>query len=78
MLVNSNLAAPQAELVNAPDYLNDAFIEKLWYEFDEQVTREQIRHVAAEVAGQFKDATVTTFIPIFIYRETYEKLRSGV
>ena len=56
-------------------FLNEALVEKIWFELDEQATREQIRQAAAKVAAQFQDATITTFIPIFIYRHTCEKLK---
>lgn len=56
-------------------HFNDTLIEKIWFELNERVSHEQIRRAAAEVALQFQHATVTTFIPIFIYRQTYEKLK---
>ncbi len=56
-------------------FLNEALVEKIWFELDEQATREQIRQAATEVAAQFKGAAITTFIPIFIYRHTCEKLK---
>lgn len=55
--------------------LSETLIEKIWFQLDEQASREQIRRAAAEVAHQFQNATVTTFIPIFIYRQAYEKLK---
>jgi hypothetical protein len=74
--VNPPLSEP--EIVNGADYLNEALIEKLWHELSGQATREQIRQVAVEVATQFQNATVKTFIPVFVYRQTYEKLKSGL
>lgn len=67
-----------AEIItNDVSYLvNDTLIEKIWCDLDKQITRKQIRQVALEVAADFRSATITTFIPIFIYRRTVEKLRN--
>ncbi len=77
MLTPHNSITVEAEPLNGDHYLDETLIEKMWQELDEQVTREQIRLTATQVAAQFEDATVTTFIPVFVYRETYEKLKKG-
>lgn len=77
MLTLHNPITVETEPLNGTDYLDEALIEKMWHELDEQVSREQIRLMATQVAAQFEDATVTTFIPVFVYRETYEKLKKG-
>lgn len=71
------LNSTSAVAAQLPDghYLSETLIEKIWFQLDEQTSREQIRRAAAEVAHQFQNATVTTFIPIFVYRQTYEKLK---
>jgi hypothetical protein len=61
--------------LDATDYLSDILIEKLWHDLHEQVSREQIRQVATQVFAQFQNAKVTNFLPIFIYRQTFEKLK---
>ncbi len=77
MLIQVSPTLSKIETVNVANYLNNTLIEKIWYELDERVTREQIRQVAAEVSAQFQNATVATFIPIFIYRQTCEKLKTN-
>lgn len=57
-------------------FVNDTLIEKIWCDLDKQITRKQIRQAALEVAADFRSATITTFIPIFIHRRTVEKLRN--
>ncbi|MCB0195443.1 MAG: hypothetical protein KDJ65_26075 [Anaerolineae bacterium] len=57
-------------------FVNDALIEKIWCDLDKQITRKQIRQAALEVAADFRNATITTFIPIFVHRRTIEKLRN--
>ena len=56
------------------NYVEDQLIEKIWCDLGKQLTHEQIRQVALEVAAEFRDATVTTFVPIFIHRLTLERL----
>ena len=46
---------------NTVNYLNEALIEKIWHDLDEQVSCE-IRQIAAEVAVKFQNATVGTFL----------------
>ncbi|HRV92702.1 MAG TPA: hypothetical protein P5526_11105 [Anaerolineae bacterium] len=57
------------------NYVNDQLIEKIWCELGKQNSYEQIHQAALEVAAEFRDAAITTFIPIFIHRRTLEKLR---
>jgi len=54
--------------------VDDLLIEKIWHDLGKQITREQIRQVALEVAAEFQEARITTFVPIFIHRLTYERL----
>lgn len=77
MLTPPNSITVEAEPLNGDHYLDETLIEKMWHELDEQVSREQIRLTAAQIAAQYREATVTTFIPVFVYRETYEKLKKG-
>jgi hypothetical protein len=53
----------------------ELLVQEIWRDLDGQVTHEQIRHVASQIATQFNNATVTTFVPIFIRRQTRETLR---
>jgi hypothetical protein len=72
------LAQTNAELKadSAVQYLSEALVEKIWHDLHEQVTHAEIRQLAAEVAVEFQDAAVSTFIPVFIYRQTYERLQN--
>ncbi len=55
-------------------HVDEILIEGIWRDLGGQVTRERIRQVATSVAAEFGDATVTTFLPIFIHRRTRAKL----
>jgi hypothetical protein len=56
------------------DYLDDSFIEQIWHDLGGQVPRERIHQIAAEAAAEFRTATVTAFVPVFVRRRTREKL----
>jgi hypothetical protein len=56
------------------DYLDESFIEQIWHDLDGQVPRERIHQIAAEAAAEFRTATVTAFVPVFVRRRTREKL----
>lgn len=58
------------------DYVDNLLIEKIRLDLDKEITYEQIRQVALEVAAEFQDAKITTFLPIFIRRQTRERLRN--
>jgi hypothetical protein len=58
--------------------IDDSLIEQIWHDLDKQVTREQIRQVITEIAADFRSATVTAFVPIFIRRQAREKLKARV
>lgn len=53
----------------------NAVVEQIWRQLDGQASRAHIHQVAATVAADFAAATVTAFLPIFIHRDTLEKLR---
>jgi len=59
-------------------YVDDSLIGQIWHDLDRQVTREQIRQVACEIADAFRSATITAFVPIFIRRQTRAKLETLV
>jgi hypothetical protein len=56
------------------DYLDDSLIEQIWQDLGGQVSRERIRQIAAEAAAEFRTATVTAFVPVFVRRRTLNKL----
>ena len=59
----------------AIDGIDDVFIDTIWYELDRQLSRERVCCVVAEVTLGFKDATVKTFLPIFVRRQALERLK---
>jgi hypothetical protein len=60
------------------EYLDESLIEQLDNELRGRVTREQIRRVVTEIASEFRTATVTAFVPIFIQRLARERLATLV
>jgi hypothetical protein len=72
----TTLGVDSAKRVKHLEKILESVVEDIWRDLDGQVTHEQIRQAANEIATQFHDATVTTFVPIFIRRRTREKLRS--
>ena len=57
------------------DYVDDALVETLWQDLDGQVPRQQIAKEVAQIAAKFEEATVTSFVHIFIRRQALEHLR---
>ncbi len=53
----------------------NALIESISLELGGRVDREQIWRVVQEVKAKYLDATVDTFIPIFVRREVIERLK---
>jgi hypothetical protein len=53
---------------------DEALIELIWQELDRQFPIEQVRQIALGIAAEYQDATVTTYIPIFVWRQTHERL----
>ncbi|MFN8454785.1 MAG: hypothetical protein U0401_08975 [Anaerolineae bacterium] len=64
-------------IADVNNYVDDRLIEEIWRDLGKQITHEQIRQAALEVADEFRDATIITFIPIFIRRLTFEKLSNS-
>jgi hypothetical protein len=62
------------EVINDLDHL----IWQVWYELDGQVSRARIRQVAMQVAAAFRDAPVTTHIPLWIRHLTREWLKAAI
>ncbi len=74
MVEELNLTIADTNLNNIIEFVDDDMVEKLWLDMNGQATRNQIRRVAMETAAKFGPVTVTQYIPIFLYRETREKL----
>ena len=58
--------------------IDDSIVEKVWQDLNEQLPREQVRRVVAEIALGFQDATVKAFVPILIHRQSVERLKSNL
>jgi hypothetical protein len=54
--------------------VDDQFVDEICKELEGQIERARVYAVAQEVESEFRDATVTTFIRIFIRRLTLERL----
>lgn len=61
--------------IDLTDLVDETVVEEIWNDLDGQVDRDQVREVAFDVALEFADATVTSFIPLFIRRRAYERLK---
>ena len=55
--------------------VDDLLVEKLWHDLDGQVSRQEIVRAVTQIAARFQDATVTTFVPIFVRRLALEQLK---
>lgn len=53
---------------------HEVLIEDLWRDLGGRVTRDRIRQLVNEAATEFQNATITTFVPVFIRRRIREKL----
>lgn len=57
--------------------LVDEVVEQLWQTLQQgNVSRERIREFAVDVATGFKDARITTYIPILLERATRDRIRA--
>jgi hypothetical protein len=74
MSMRSGTSAVTSTNTEATNFVSDEFIQDIWVNLAGQVTREHIYEVATEVASEYKDAKVTTFLPILIRRQTLERL----
>lgn len=70
--VNDNRALNEVDLTELVD---ETIVEGIWNDLDGQIDRDQVREVAFDVAHEFTNATVTAFIPLFIRRRAYERLK---
>lgn len=75
MSVSSNTPSVIAAKDDVTTFLRDEFIHEIWVSLAGQVTHEHIFQIATEVASEYKDAKITTFLPILIRRQTLERLK---
>jgi hypothetical protein len=65
----------EAHPYDVVDGIDDVLVEAMWHELDQQLPRERVKCVVAEVALGFQHATVKTFLPILVHRHALERLR---
>jgi hypothetical protein len=53
---------------------NDETIDRIWRDLREAVSRHRVAEVASRVAGDFAEARITAYVPIFVQRATRERL----
>jgi hypothetical protein len=53
----------------------DSLVEKVWLELQGNLSREQIGRMVAEIARQYEDAPVQTFVPILVHRQVVDALK---
>ena len=75
MSVELHQSVAEANPYDVLDGVDEALIETIWHELDRQLPRERVGCVVAEVALGFQNASVKTFLPIFIHRQALERLR---
>lgn len=57
--------------------VSDKLVQDIWVDLAGAVTREHVYKIATEVAREYKDAKVTTFLPILIRRQTLARLEAA-
>ena len=63
------------QISDVTETADDTLVELIWKELNGRVDREQIRQAILKVKATYQDATVKTFVPIFIRREVLEMLQ---
>ena len=61
--------------LNTVDGVDDVLIEQIWYDLNEQIPRARVNRVVNEIALGFQNASVRTFLHIFIHRRALDRLR---
>jgi hypothetical protein len=55
--------------------IDNALIESIWKEMDGRVDRDNINQAVLEARARYQQATIDSFIPIFIRRYVLERLQ---
>lgn len=76
MLSRSNFPVEDVHSSESIDQLIEPLVEAIWQDLNGQVTYERIQQVVREVADAFQDAAVTAFVPVFVHRQTRDKLKA--
>jgi hypothetical protein len=53
----------------------EILIDQVWNDLQGQVNRATVQQMLLEVIREYEDATITTFVPIFIRRDAVDTLR---
>jgi hypothetical protein len=61
-----------------PDWDVETLIEQIWNDLGGRVSPSPIRQVVMEIIPRYESARVQTYVPIFVHRETVERLRVGL
>jgi hypothetical protein len=72
-------ALKQEQSISANGYLErelETLIDLVWNDLQGQVSRAAIQQVLLEIIPEYENATVTTFVPIFIRRDAVDTLRA--
>jgi hypothetical protein len=56
--------------------VNEALVDQIWQEVQGKASRMQIQQLVVEATSEFAQATVTTYVSIFVRRQVREKLAS--
>ena len=75
MSIELHQNADEVHPYDVVDGVEDVLVEAIWHELDRQLPRARVRCVVAEVALGFRNATVKTFVPIFVRQQALERLR---
>ncbi len=54
--------------------VRDEVIDQIWHDLGEQLPRPRVAEVAQDIAASLGDATITTFIPLFVCRLARDRL----
>lgn len=67
---------PSPDLEPEVVIVDDALVEEIWQDMQGTATREHIRQLVLEASREFAEATITTYIAIFVRRQVRAKLAS--
>lgn len=76
-MISNQLSSPVTPGTGAGDasnYVDDVLVDRIWCDLGKRIPHEYIRQVALEIAAEFREAKVTAFVPIFIRRQTLQRL----
>jgi hypothetical protein len=54
--------------------VDEELVEQIWQEVQGKVSRTQIHQMVMEATSEFANATITTYVPIFVRRQVREWL----